>query len=221
MMSMPPCCLCSQIEGSSENDLIARMLPDAPYARRVMLENDSFAVIPSIAPLVHGHSLVCPKVHVRSFAALDPGLYADYLDIKAKLRTALGHLYDAEVHIFEHGSARTGTRVLCTVDHAHMHFVPLPRMTDGVIEDAAWSRCDLRSVQRLAGSDEYVFYETPRGACRLFVANGSPIESQYMSSRIAARLGLSNRVNWLAAVDAAAADRTWRGFVASYSQGAA
>jgi hypothetical protein len=68
MLKTTECCLCSQIAGEEFNDLIARMLNGEPYVRRVMLESRSFAAIPSLGPLVSGHPLLCPRMHVRSFA---------------------------------------------------------------------------------------------------------------------------------------------------------
>ena len=120
------CCLRSQIEGRKENDLIARMLPGEPYLRRIMLECASFAVVPSLGPLAPGHSLLCPKAHVTSFARLEDSLDAEYEAIKETLKARLVARYGREVAVFEHGMDPSGDRVLCSVDHAHMHFVPLP-----------------------------------------------------------------------------------------------
>src|SRR5688572_12186636 len=130
MPAISECCLCSQIEGRRENDLIARLLPDQPYARRILLESASFAVIPDVGALVPGYSLLCPKAHIRSFASLDPRLDAEYETMKAELKAALRDRYGNGVVIFEHGMAASGGRVVCTVDHAHMHFVPLPDTFD-------------------------------------------------------------------------------------------
>jgi diadenosine tetraphosphate (Ap4A) HIT family hydrolase len=71
-MTRPDCYFCGQIKGQPERDLIAQMLPESKYVRRVMLESDAFAAIPSLGPLTDGHALLCPKWHVRSFAALGP-----------------------------------------------------------------------------------------------------------------------------------------------------
>jgi hypothetical protein len=47
------CCLCSQIDGRRENDLISRLLIDQDYVRRVAMESKLFAVIPSLVLLCH------------------------------------------------------------------------------------------------------------------------------------------------------------------------
>ena len=171
MVTTHECCLCSQIEGRVDGDLIARLLPDKPYARRVMLETTSFAVIPSLGPLVAGHSLLCPKRHVRSFGALDSRLSAELEGIKAELRRGLREMVSSEITVFEHGMATTGDRIVCTVDHAHLHFVPLPAsLGAGLMPPGQWVEFDgsQAALRQLSGGREYVAYEAPTGRSRLF-----------------------------------------------------
>ncbi len=217
MSNVIECCLCSQIAGEPTNDLIARMLPNQPYVRRVMLETLSFAVLPSLGPLVSGHSLVCPKSHIRSFAHLDSRGYDEFQKLKRSLRLALQRLYKASVHLFEHGMATTGDRILCTVDHAHMHFVPLPQSVHpDAVEHIGWTKFDgsLDGLRQLSGGGEYIFYESPDGDSRLLVPEDGQIESQYMRKLLANSLSRPERWNWRDDPDAPAADETWRSFVA-------
>jgi ATP adenylyltransferase len=209
------CCLCSQIEGQAENDLIARMLPDQPYVRRVMLESASFAVIPSLGPLVSGHSLLCPKTHFQSFTSVAGELHAEFDEIKAKLRTALGEIYGTGVYVFEHGMAATGDRILCSVDHAHIHFLPLPpSFNEEVDDDKRWIEYDgsLPALQHLTNGREYILYEKPDGVCRVLTGDDGPFESQYMRKAIYSRLERATHWNWREAPAPLAADETWRRF---------
>ncbi len=220
MPSSHDCCLCSQIAGDPHNDLIAKLLPDLPYVRRIMLEDAAFAVMPSLGPLVPGHSLLCPKAHVRSFAALDRHLHGDYAQMKAILRHRLRERHGGEIHLFEHGMASSGDRVVCTVEHAHMHFVPLPAGFDAGLGDG-WIAFDgsLDVLRELSSGVEYVLYESPGlngtsgGAAHLLKPGGRGIESQHMRRLIAGALGAGMHWNWRTAPDAPAADQTWRGFV--------
>ena len=212
VMTMHACCICSQIAGHAENDLIARLLPDQPYVRRILLEDDVFAVIPSLGPLTAGHSLLCPKSHIRSFASLDAELHAHYAKFRAALCEALQSLYGHEVHVFEHGMAREGDRIVCTVDHAHMHFVPLPGEVEIPFREQ-WTAFDgsLESLRALAGDSEYVLYSAPDEKARVLTANGMEIESQFMRRLIAEGLG-HRKWNWRTAPHAHAADEAWRRF---------
>jgi len=211
--SMPTdaCCICSQIAGDAGNDLIAHLLPHEPYMRRVLLENEAFAVIPSLGPLTPGHSLLCPKKHIRSFAALDDALWSRLAIVRTALCDALQSLYSERVHLFEHGMAREGNRTACTVEHAHMHFVPLPEGLD-FTTGVSWMELDgsLESLRAMVSDREYVLYATPDGTSRVLIADG--IESQFMRRLIAERLHRTEW-DWRAAPHARAADAAWRRFV--------
>lgn len=215
MLDEKECCLCAQIEGRVANDLIAALLPQRRYARRVMYESETFACVPSLGPLTPGHSLLCPKTHARSFAELPDQLDAEFSRVKAELRARLRALYGGEVHVFEHGVAQEGTRTLCTVEHAHMHLVPLPFGLADVAPEGTWEPCgpSLGDLRARAGGREYIYYETPAGKARLRA--GEPeIESQFMRKVIAERLGEPARWDWRAAPEAPAADAAWRRFAA-------
>lgn len=215
MLKPTECCLCSQVAGEESNDHIARMLHGEPYVRRVMLESESFAAIPSLGPLASGHTLLCPKMHVRSFAQLEPGLYGEYQVMKEKLRRALSHQYDSGIHLFEHGMAATGDRILCTTDHAHMHFVPLPGSCDvDSIEQLPWTEFDgsLGALTQFSRGREYILYEPPDGICRLLIAGERSFESQYMRKLLARALGRTEKWNWKDNPDPRSADQTWRRF---------
>jgi diadenosine tetraphosphate (Ap4A) HIT family hydrolase len=216
MPSSHDCCLCSQIAGDPHNDLIAKLLPDSPYIRRIMLEDAVFAVMPSLGPLVPGHSLLCPKAHVRSFAALDHHLHDTYAQMKAALCHRLRERHGGGIHLFEHGMASGGDRVVCTVEHAHMHFVPLPADFDAGLADG-WIAFDgsLDVLRELSGGAEYVLYEGPAGTAYLLKPGARGIESQHMRRLIAEALAPGKHWNWRTAPDAPSADQTWRGFVSS------
>ena len=125
-------------------------------------------------------------------------------------------LYRAEVAVFEHGMDDTRDRVLCSVDHAHIHFVPLPRTFDAgnTARDPEWIEFDgqLATLDRLSDGGEYVFYEAPDGVCRLLASRHRKLESQYMRRIIAEGLGRAQHWNWREAPDARTADQTWRRF---------
>jgi diadenosine tetraphosphate (Ap4A) HIT family hydrolase len=214
MSSTHECCLCGQIRGDPRNDLVARLLPEEPYRRRVMLESRSFAVLPSLGPLAPGHVLLCPRHHVGSFAQVDAALHAEYCEIKATLVARLRAMYEGEITIFEHGMAADRGRMVCTVDHAHLHVVPLPRWLDAAAAISWTTTFDgsLPALRRLAGGQEYVSCETPDGVHRLMTAR-SGIDSQLMRRIIATSLGHGDRWNWRETPGAQDADATWRRFV--------
>lgn len=212
-----PCCLCSQIQGDPTNDLIAAMLPDQPYVQRVLFESETFAAIPSLGPLAPGHSLLCPKAHINSFAESDRCFDADFLAAKRDLRRILTSLYDSPVHLFEHGMASKGTRILCTVDHAHLHFLPLPGPSFAQIPaiDGRWDAFagSPQQLRELADGNEYILYEAPDGRSCILRASAETLESQYMRKLFAKWIGQEESWDWRETPNAALADEAWRRFV--------
>lgn len=210
------CCLCGQIEGRKDNDLIAQLLPGVPYARRIMMESASFAALPSLGPLVKGHTLLCPKSHIRSFASFGRRLHAEYLEVKNRLKNRLCQIYASEITLFEHGMATDGDRILCTVDHAHMHFLPLGNTSLSRLPgEDRWTEFDgtLEMLRQLTRGREYIYSETPDGAHRVLTRSSEVLASQYMRKVIAKKLGHPQHWDWKATPNPKAADETWRQYI--------
>jgi diadenosine tetraphosphate (Ap4A) HIT family hydrolase len=211
-----PCCICGQISGHPARDLIAAKLPGQPYARRVLLESESFAAIPSLGPLAPGHSLLCPKGHARSFAGLASDLDDELRVVKEELCGVLGRIYGPDIHIFEHGMAALGSRVLCTVEHAHLHVIPLATGAATRIPlRGAWADIESspQALREQAGQGEYVRYEAPDGRTSILrPAAAAGVESQHMRKVFARSLGRPAEWDWRARPDAALADASWRQF---------
>ncbi|WP_339713820.1 HIT domain-containing protein [uncultured Kriegella sp.] len=191
------CCICSQIQGEQENDLISTLLNEKLYTRRIILENESFAVIPSLGAITPGHLIICPKKHIKSFAQLDEGLEVDYYEIKEKISTILRKAYESDIHYFEHGTARNSSKVFCTVDHAHMHIIPCNVFIDSFLfKDFLWVKANntISSLRNVVDNDEYIYYESPEE--KIFVAKSTneEFESQYM--RKVFRLALKQNSDW-------------------------
>jgi diadenosine tetraphosphate (Ap4A) HIT family hydrolase len=207
------CCLCGQIRGDAQSDLIARLLPGRPYARRVILETSAFAVIPSLGPLADGHVLLCPKTHVRGFAALGRAVQIDYLDAKARLTERLAAEYGPMLYAFEHGMSIEGGHVICSTEHAHMHFVPFqPSLPATWLDADVWTVFDgsLAALERITGGNEYLLYESPSGVSYVAAAHDRRFQSQHMRQALAAAMKTGTHWDWRHAPDAEAADRTWR-----------
>ena len=193
------CCICSQIAGDENKDLIAKTIGASVYLRRIAFESEYFAVIPSLGPLAPGHSLLCPKQHYKSFASLPLIYEEDYNLMKIRLSEVLQFLYDMPIHCFEHGSAKEATEPLCTVDHAHLHFIPTTvDIWEFLGENFSWEYVDgsLLNLHRVSGGLEYLYYETPDGRHKLAKAERGTFESQYMRKVFANALGKESDWNW-------------------------
>jgi hypothetical protein len=141
----------------------------------------------------------------------------EFVSVTEELRGALAGLYDAPVHLFEHGMATGGTRTLCTVDHAHLHFVPLLLQPFGSVLPAGgrWVSFEgsLHELRAFAGGGEYVFYKAPDGSSTLLRSEAEDLESQYMRKLFAKSMGRADEWDWRVSPEAASADEAWQQFV--------
>ena len=193
------CYICGQIEGDLGQDLIAAMLPAEPYRRRVIMENDWFAVIPSLGALTPGHVLLCPRSHARCFAeiAWDEAKVRMYRAIRTKLIEQLELCYGGAVHVFEHGMATNSEHVPCTVDHAHLHFLPVQR-GEHTFDSEAWEATDpaIETLGNHTRGLEYLFHEDPSGVARLRTGPPGSFGSQLLRRQFASILDCGERWNW-------------------------
>jgi diadenosine tetraphosphate (Ap4A) HIT family hydrolase len=199
MSEEQPCCICSEIRGERDNDLIAKALGGEFYIRRVALEAATFAVLPSLGPLAPGHVLLCPKGHYRSFAALPRELHPGFEDLKQRLTGLLCATYGGPVHYFEHGMASRGGRVVCTVEHAHLHAVPsFVDVWHCLNSEAGWEAVNsgLDNLKLAVGGLEYLYYELPDGKRYICRALPGEFESQYLRRIFARELGSPDKWDW-------------------------
>ena len=216
-----PCFLCRQIAGDEKFDLLAKMLAAQPYQRRVILENDAFVVIPSLGALNDGHVLLCPKTHARSFAALgktvNDELDKQFVQIKRAIIRLLNRHYGLQVHQFEHGMAAIGNHIPCTVDHAHLHFVPLPDSSPVNFNGGISWQSQTSALKTLASKAEnlkYLLYESPNGKAQLQCGPAGSFPSQSMRRLFALSMGNTKNWNWRESPQAEKADAIWRSLFA-------
>ncbi|RYG43195.1 MAG: HIT family protein [Chitinophagaceae bacterium] len=85
-------------------------------------ENQSFFAFLDIAPLVHGHVLVIPKVEVDKLFDLDERLLSEMLVFAKPIAKAIEEAFDCK---------RCGISVVgLEVPHAHMHLIPINSADD-------------------------------------------------------------------------------------------
>lgn len=205
------CCICSQIAGDPSNDLLARAVGASSYVRRIPIETENFAVIPSLGPLVPGHVILCPKYHYRSFTTVPPRHDNEFERLLMKLKDLLRTAYSVPIHLFEHGMAQDGSRVLCSVDHAHLHLVPTTVSVIPILRPYSTIRVPsgLSGLRSVAGQREYVFYEGPDGNRFVVPADNHQFQSQYLRRIFSEAIGKANEWNWREHMNPAEAAETY------------
>ena len=196
-MNKKECCICAQLAGEQKRDLLSQLNKDSKYTRRVALESRLSAVIPSLGPLVDGHSLICPKKHRISLAEMSPEELGDLVAVSEHLERVLRKCFGMPVHRFEHGNAKNLSRVVCSVEHAHLHLLPAEvNLVDVLINEHGFQEIaeGVSSLPQIAGEEEYIFYSSPSGDSFIRTLEVEKIPSQFFRRLFAASLG--NRENW-------------------------
>lgn len=85
-------------------------------------EDDRFLAFLDVMPLVEGHVLVIPKIEVDYIFDLEPDLLGDLMKFAQKIAPAIKKAIPCK---------RLGVTVIgLEVPHAHVHLVPMNRMSD-------------------------------------------------------------------------------------------
>lgn len=183
------CCLCPN-----------RVSANSPeFWNKPLFETDNFAVIPSLGSLVSGWLLIVPKSHVICLGALSDELVQEMQLVSRKMADLVSRSYE-KVCLFEHGPTAGRKSTGCSVDHAHLHLVPvefdlatiaLRFMPDG----SKWLSADWNSCRDAfhQGSD-YLYIEQPIGVGR--IATHTEFPSQVFRKAIAHHLGIDEEYSW-------------------------
>jgi diadenosine tetraphosphate (Ap4A) HIT family hydrolase len=160
----------------------------------VVASTRDFVAWPSVGSLVAGWLLVVPRRHHLALAQLLDEELRDLDEFVDGLRHRLMSTFNGHMYSFEHGPAARGISVGCSIDHAHMHLVPL----DFDLAVAArsfepqftWQTgVDLRSLRpRHSAGESYLWLRSPDGST--MGTTGGALPSQYFRRVIAETLGL-------------------------------
>jgi len=185
--SISRCAFCSSIAGESGASV------EVP-----VLEDERFVAWVSRGPLVDGHVIMVPRQHLLNLGQLSETDLEHQLRFIARLTNLIEASY-GPVALFEHGPVREGTAVGCSIDHAHLHLVPVQHsLVDAARRDypeLSWRDVDgYWDVREIAWTTPYLFVRDPDGASALAVGEGIP--SQALRRTIAAMLGREGEWDW-------------------------
>lgn len=192
------CDFCGQIAGDPERNRLLPLLGTSWSRQPLLAARHSAVVMPSVGALVEGHVLVCPREHVRSIAAASTEAAADVEALATETRQKLEDRTALPVHSFEHGSGSDGTRVACSIEHAHLHILPAeveirPRLR----QLCEWQPLEggIEPVRAAAEGREYLLYEAPDGE-RWLARTEIGFPSQLLRQVFSETLGRGDEWNW-------------------------
>lgn len=100
-----------------------------------MLETDNWYVIPTMGSLTVGYVLLVAKEHYLSLANLSAELLLEMLKLKQKVEDIIFKHLGKNCIAFEHGVTNAYSSGANSVDHIHLHIVPVEKpMWDSVLQ---------------------------------------------------------------------------------------
>lgn len=165
--------------------------------RRIIHQNETFVVFPSVSPLQVGHLLLVPRRHVTSMIQLYDQELADLRSIREsmidRLTGFLGPILE-----WEHGIG-TGKCGGCGIVHAHLHLLPVRQSVQQEFHREIIKRCPNavsqsqdRAMNDIDGSMSYLTWRISAG--KTWIAIGDH-ESQLVRKVIADKLKIQEW-NW-------------------------
>jgi diadenosine tetraphosphate (Ap4A) HIT family hydrolase len=204
----PDCSFCEIIHG--RRDLFSTN-PYVPRGLQIPMQTPNFVAFPDAAPLSEGHTLVVPREHSLSIAAMRRSVQEELLGIAEQVcspRVSPGMIQ----YFFEHGSRTEDEMAGCSTTHAHFHLL---EGRAGLIESLkrdssyrsfgslteAWATLAPDDYYLLGAKEEGILgtpiYEHPSLRCRLFMRtlfaahSGRPELSNYRRYEVGPRDHLS------------------------------
>ncbi len=165
--------------------------------KQVLYCSDNFYVTPSLGQIVEGYLLICSKKHFVSFSAMPKELFAEFEEIKQKVKKILSENYTCPI-FFEHGPIDETKLSGCCINHAHLHAVPVKfDILNDIMED--FKGKEITTPAEIARQFErkipYFYYENQEGKKYLFEING-PVSSQYFRQIVALKAWSPEKWNW-------------------------
>lgn len=171
---------------------------DGPWYNRPLTSHPDFHVLPSLGSIVPGYLLIVPRNHVLSASALSAKGLRDLRSVVAEMRSLLRSHFGPTV-CFEHGPSAPGSNLGCSVDHAHMHLVPIrAELSDlSSIAHLTWEPVEgLHALREKVSGRDYIYFEDDSGRAYVTYFSNSPSEGQLVRRALADFLGLRNTFDW-------------------------
>jgi len=168
------------------------------HKKNILYETDNLFVIPSIGQItIEGYLLICSKKHYIAIGEFPENFFPELQSLQKKVRKVLSENYDIPI-FFEHGPISPSKRGGSSVEHAHLHAVPI---NIDILDDLS-KVFQPRSIdsfvslkQQFQTGAPYLFYENPAGHKYVFSVP-EVIPSQYIRWTIAVKIGATDRWDW-------------------------
>jgi hypothetical protein len=192
------CTICDELSGAKDT-AFSRALGDDRISNAVLAVSEHFAIVPSIGPLVLGHSLVISRRHSNNIIAGAPS--PQLSELRTMCENSMDILLQGDpalqLFCFEHGSLLPTEQHLCSTEHGHLHLVPLAKEEISRLIDAIGGRgFEADNFQQICNSTsalrQYIAafcLQPKRKGFYGVVMDAAGLPSQYLRKAIARQLG--------------------------------
>lgn len=158
-----------------------------PYNSRIIFENDDAIVVPTIGAITPNYLLIIPKRHVISCKELTSKELNAIEECKELIERNIGH-----GTIFEHGSFSDEKTGGASIEHAHLHFIPVALDYKTILSEIKFVK--IESILELSSlNSEYLLIWNNDG---IFYTTSNSIPNQYFRRIIAEYFGVPDKWNW-------------------------
>lgn len=165
----------------------------ASIGSRVLYSTDNLYIAVDISPLCLGHILLITKSHYFNFYELPKEIKEETKIIMKKIRTLFKKIYHSDTLFFEHGSLKSG-KAGASVDHAHLHAIPLSFNFESVVEEVGHPiPCDILSSD-FSKDFSYLYMENLEFK---YIYKVDELPSQYLRKLLGEKIA-NQEYNWRA-----------------------
>jgi diadenosine tetraphosphate (Ap4A) HIT family hydrolase len=165
---------------------------------RIIWEDNELLLLPTIGCLRPGYCLLMPRIHRRSFAALDEDELSETENSLRCLRGRIAEKYGPTV-VAEHGPGECDMGASCC-DHAHLHLIPLPGLVDPLVDVYREVGGEPRLLSCLGDlhrfSDRPYLFLSPQDDLYMVWTNVERFRRQFVRWATAKLMGIENAYNW-------------------------
>jgi diadenosine tetraphosphate (Ap4A) HIT family hydrolase len=165
---------------------------------RILIETKNFIVFPTIGAFSEGYLLIASKKHYRALGAMPIAYYQELNTLIELVKQTLRKEYQLPTILFENGSAPGVVKGVNTVDHLHVHIIPI-KQDIGRQLTKVYEQVNLNNINTLnqlyKSGKSYYFYQNNLGENFAYVISGIP-KSQYIRQLITKNMNTPEKWNW-------------------------
>jgi diadenosine tetraphosphate (Ap4A) HIT family hydrolase len=170
------------------------------YNNPIVFQDENVFVIPDISPICCGHFLIITRDHINSFGSASD---KTFVSLKSAVEFIKNSVYRTNtIMLFEHGAVFPHTAG-ASVDHAHMHIIPLSANLEMIIDRYIYRSCTILShkiradqfiLQQFAENNQpYLFYATINDAWAYPVEK---LPNQFLRRALVDYMHIETNYNW-------------------------